>query len=159
MTIKPYVQTLVDPLHKTLDLGSGRGDYSDLAFNTTTVDAWEGVDADYYIDLEKEKLPFEDNSFDTVMMIDFIEHLEKEAGLRLIEDCKKIARKRIVLFTPLFWTDNSENVENPDCWAYGNPYDYHKSLWTQEDFESTGWKTFHIFGLPNRRQWLGYWEK
>lgn len=143
---------------KVLDLGCGIKDYSDIATNTITVDAWPVVKPDIVLDFEKELLPFADNSFDHVLLIDVIEHLDKSAGKLLIEQCKEITRDKIFLFTPLFWTDNAKNVEDPNCWAYGNQYDYHKSLWSVgEDFQ--GWATLAMLGGNNAKQWLGFWQK
>lgn len=143
---------------KVLDLGCGIKTYSNYSKNTVTIDAWDKVNPDILMDLEVRRLPFEENSFDYITMIDFIEHLDKYKGERLLEDCKKIVKKKIILFTPLFWDDNSKNVENPSCWAFGNKYDYHKSLWSLEkDFAD--WTTINIYGSKSRQQWLGYWEK
>ena len=84
-------------------------------------------------------------SFDVLLMIDFIEHLEKERGIIILEQAKQVARKVVLLLTPLWWQDNAVNVNNPDLWCYGNKYDYHKSLWTLEDF--AGWD--RITGIKN----------
>jgi cyclopropane fatty-acyl-phospholipid synthase-like methyltransferase len=141
-----------------LDLGCGVKDYSNIATNTTTVDAWPVLEPDILMDFEKNVLPFQEEDFDHILLIDVIEHLEKDNGKRLVEQCKSITTDKIFLFTPLFWTDNAKNVEDPKCWAYGNEYDYHKSLWSEkEDF--VDWVTLQYFGPPNRRQWLGYWQK
>jgi glycosyltransferase involved in cell wall biosynthesis len=86
-------------------------------------------------------------------MIDFIEHLGKEAGERLLEVCKKIARKKIFVFTPLVFSNNGANVNNPKCWAYGNKFDYHKSFWSMDDF--AGWETIQL----TPKDFFGYWEK
>ena len=80
-------------------------------------------------------------------MIDFIEHLDKNAGLRLIESVKKITNKKIILLTPLeeIWDDNHKNVNDPALWCYGNNFDIHKSLWSNKDFE--GWENLNLKGL------------
>ena len=44
---------------------------------------------------------FDDDSVDTVMMLDLIEHLEKDAGFELLREANRVARKQIVVFTPL----------------------------------------------------------
>lgn len=135
-----------------LDLGAGKKTYS-IHFGATTVDAWEKTNPDYLIDLEKDTLPFEDNSFDHILMIDFIEHLDKEAGSRLLDKCKRIARKKIFVFTPLVFNDNGKNVADPHCWSFGNPFNYHKSLWSVGDF--CGWKSMRT----TPEDYFGYWEK
>jgi hypothetical protein len=120
-----------------LDIGCGNKEYSNNieCKKVTTLDAWDKVNPDVLIDLEVKDIPFEDYSFNVILMLDFIEHLEKERGLEILEQAKTIAR-RVILLTPLWWQDNAINVENPDLWCYGNKYDYHKSLWTLEDFNS-----------------------
>lgn len=134
-----FIKTQVNENTELLDVGCGDRKISSQlnCKKIVTLDAWDKVNPDVLIDLEKADLPFEENSFDTVLMLDFIEHVEKERGFELIEQVKKIARKNIILLTPLWWQDNSENVNNPSLWCYGNKFDYHKSLWTIEDFK--GW--------------------
>ena len=82
---------------------------------------------------------FDKDTFDVITAIDTIEHLEKKEGYKLMEDMEKIARKKVIIFTPLIWSENKENSEDPNCWVYKNPYNYHKSLWTNEDFISKGY--------------------
>jgi SAM-dependent methyltransferase len=45
-------------------------------------------------------LPFLDDSFETVLLIDVIEHVDKNRGAVLIEEAKRVASRRIVLSTP-----------------------------------------------------------
>ena len=42
-----------------------------------------------------------DKSTDTVFMLDVIEHLEKEDGQKLLAQALRVARKQVVIFTPL----------------------------------------------------------
>jgi len=118
-----------------------------------SVDAWGRVNPDYLIDLEKEDLPFLENSFDVVFMLDFIEHLSRERGEIVLEQAMKICKKRIVLFTPLVWSDNEGNTRDPNMWCFGNLYNYHKSLWTLDDFKE--WKRFDY----KPELFLGVWRK
>lgn len=157
MSLKPYLENIIEKTSTVLDIGCGNKTYSTISSNTTTVDAWEKVNPDFLLDVTKDSLPFEENSFDYITMLDFIEHIDKESGLALLDQCKKIARKKIILFTPLFWDTNEDNVNDPDLWCYGNPYDIHKSLWTEQDFE--GWTVIDIIKQRKGNCWLGYWEK
>lgn len=128
-----------------LDLGCGPKLYSnpfiDICRKVVTVDAWDWVEPDIVANLEKENIVelVNNEKFDYILMIDFIEHLEKESGKRLIEQVKKICNKKIFLLTPLeeIWSDNKENVEDKSLWCYGNKFDLHKSIWSREDF--TDW--------------------
>ncbi len=49
-------------------------------------------------------LPFEDQSFDSVLLIEIIEHLEEGKDLQLIQEAKRVARHRVILSTPNFPT-------------------------------------------------------
>lgn len=148
------ISKIINKNDTVLDLGCGNKAFSNIGI-TTTVDAWEKIKPDYLLNLEIDKLPFEENSFDYILMIDFIEHLNKNNGIKLLEDCKKIVKNKIILFTPLHFNDNSINVNDPNCWAYGNNFDYHKSLWTLQDFYN--WNRIEI--LEPFEFYFGYWIK
>ena len=145
-----------------LDLGCGPKLYSspfkDICSKILTVDAWDWVEPDIVADLENSKISdvVKSESFDYILMLDFIEHLSKEAGKNLIEDCKKLCNKKIFLLTPLeeIWTDNHENVENENYWCYGNKYDLHKSIWSDDDF--TDWTKINLPGFEN--YYIGYYN-
>jgi len=144
-----------------LDLGCGPKIYSsalaDLCSKQITVDAWEEVEPDIVADLETFDVKANIGAVDYILMIDFIEHLDKSAGLRLIEDCKKIVNKKIFLLTPLeeIWSDNHKNVNNPKLWCYGNNFDLHKSLWYVDDF--VGFEQVQVKSLQN--YFLGHWGR
>jgi len=156
-----YLQAQVDPGSSLLDLGCGPKMYSNPLLaqcsRVLTVDAWDWVEPDIVANLETT--PVKDitaDRWDYVLMLDFIEHLDKQAGLSLIEQVKQITHKRIFLLTPMaaIWTENHENVDNPELWCHGNTYDIHKSLWTPEDF--TGFTRVFITGFDD--YYVGYYE-
>lgn len=150
MNINDLIKTYVDENDEVLDIGCGdKQRSSDLSCKrVVTLDAWDKVQPDVLLDLENNDLPFLEQSFDVVLLIDFIEHLDKERGYIILEQVKWIIRKVIILLTPLWWTDNSVNVNNSDLWCYGNKYDYHKSLWELSDF--TEWNRINgLIGLDN----------
>ena len=64
-------------------------------------------------------------SFDLVLCLDIIEHLERDEGFRLIADAEAIAKKVVVFYTPSKW---DKNIVDESSWAWGNPYNVHKSL-------------------------------
>ncbi len=86
----------------------------------------------------------DDNSVDSVFMIDIIEHLEKEDGLQLLKEADRVARKQIIIFTPLgFYPMHFKEKDQKDAWGLdGNDFQEHKSGWLPEDF-GDGWD-FHI---------------
>ena len=155
-----YLQAEVAPGSSLLDLGCGPKMYSnpllDQCSRVLTVDAWDWVEPDVVANLETT--PVKDittDRWDYVLMLDFIEHLDKAAGLSLIEQVKQITNKRIFLLTPMeaIWTENHENVDNPELWCHGNEYDLHKSLWTPEDF--VGFTRVYIRGFDD--YYVGYY--
>lgn len=154
LTIHEFIKTQIGKNDKVLDIGCGNKQYSvDLGCKKIiTLDAWSKVCPDILLDLENNDIPFKEKSLDVILMIDFIEHVSKQRGKILIEQAKKIAMKSIILLTPLWWQDNAENVNNKDLWCFGNKYDYHKCLWTLEEFSE--WKRVerkgnYFFGLYN----------
>ena len=156
-----YLMGAVEPGSTVLDLGCGPKLYSDplkpQCCDVFTVDAWEWVEPDLVANLEIDSLVcLISQKFDYILMLDFIEHIDKQAGLRLIEEAKTLVNKKIFLLTPLeaIWTENHENVDNPDLWCHGNTYDIHKSLWTPEDF--AGFTRIYLRGFEH--YYVGYYE-
>lgn len=70
-------------------------DKSDVAKDMCTGRAVEFVK----VDLEKEDLPFEDNSFDNVISVHTMEHLELPE--KLIKDACRVAKKKVIILSPL----------------------------------------------------------
>ena len=136
-----YLMGAVEHGSSVLDLGCGPKLYSDplrpQCSRVVTVDGWDWVEPDIVANLETTPLPdIVADRFDYILMLDFIEHLDKQQGLRLINECKQQVNKKIFLLTPLeaIWTENHENVDNPELWCHGNDLDRHKSMWAPEDF-------------------------
>jgi hypothetical protein len=79
-----------------------------------------------------------DQSVDTVVAGDMIEHLEKAEGQRFLSEAQRVARAQIVLFTPLgFHPQNYEGRR--DAWGMdGGHWQTHRSGWTPEEF-GDGW--------------------
>ena len=75
-------------------------------------------------------------SIDVIQACDFIEHLEKKKGIKWLQDCEQIARKAILIFTPIGFVDSPATHLYPD-----NIYQKHKCGWTCEEFEELGFKT------------------
>ena len=150
------VYDMVAPGDSVLDVGcgdKGRTRCLNKGNKVVSVDAWDKARPDMVVNVEKESLPFPEKSFDVVLMLDFVEHLDKDVGKRVMEEAKRIANKKVLLFTPTFWTDNKDNVNNPELWCYQNEFDHHKSLWQEEDF--VGWKTVPY---PDNRFFLKEWS-
>jgi hypothetical protein len=78
---------------------------------------------------------FPEKSVDTIFICDVIEHLEKEEGRRLLEKTVPIARKQVVIFTPLGFMPQ-HHTDGKDAWGLdGASWQEHKSGWEPEDFD------------------------
>lgn len=141
---------------KTLDVGCGNKAYSSVSKYTTTLDGWDKVKPDILIDLEHHDIPFNENSFECILMLDFIEHLSLDRGKVILEQAKKITSGRIYLLTPLWWDTNEHHTNDPECWAFENQLNNHKSLWGRKDF--SGWIEIGHKNESGEFFW-GYWEK
>lgn len=84
---------------------------------------------------------FASNSIETIFLLDVIEHLKKDAALKLLEETKKIITKQIVIFTPLGFIEQNHETDK-DAWGLdGGKWQEHKSGWLPEDF-GEGWEFF-----------------
>ncbi len=98
---------------------------------------------------------FPEKSVDTVLLVDVLEHLEKNDGQRLIKLTERIARKQIAIFTPLGFFPQS-HPNGVDAWGLnGGVQQEHKSGWYPEDFNDT-WdayvaKEFHFTNSLNEK--------
>ena len=45
-------------------------------------------------------IPFPDHSFDSVLLIDVIEHLKEEEGRELLAEAKRVTSQRLIISTP-----------------------------------------------------------
>lgn len=156
-----FVNSIVTDNSTVLDLGCGPGLYSNplrsRCQRVVSVDAWDWVEPDIVADLENTALTdIVSDRFDFVLMLDFIEHLDRAAGARLMADAQAQCDGVLILLTPLeqIWTENHENVDNHELWCYGNRYDIHKSLWRSEDF--VGFQQHVVPSLED--YFLGTWS-
>lgn len=92
------------------------------------------------LDIDKE---FAENSFDCVIANDLIEHLSKEDGEKLIKAMEKIAKKRVVIFTPNGFLEQGI-YDN-------NPWQKHLSGWEVDEMRSKNYKVIGFNGLKSLR--------
>lgn len=137
---------------KVLELGAGKFSYlrslkkkfhiTAFDIDQKSLDIAKGDNVyDQYVrgDVTKISDHFSENSFDCVVAFDLIEHLEKEDGLVLIKNMEKIAKKRIVIYTPngfLF-----QDVID------GNIYQKHISGWSYHEMKVNSFRVYGINGL------------
>ncbi|MBI3510844.1 MAG: class I SAM-dependent methyltransferase [Bacteroidetes bacterium] len=81
---------------------------------------------------------FREKSFDVVVASDLIEHLEKPDGIKLMEMMEKLARKKVVIYTPNGFLEQREYE--------GNKLQVHLSGWEVEEMRQLGYKVFGING-------------
>jgi SAM-dependent methyltransferase len=78
---------------------------------------------------------FEPKSFDVVIATDIIEHLNKYEALAMIAQCEQIARKAVVLETPLGFIPQDMDITGHG----GDEYQTHRSGWVGRDLEAMGY--------------------
>ncbi|MFS0784361.1 glycosyltransferase [Bacillus sp. 1P06AnD] len=71
-------------------------------------------------------LPELDQKYDTLLLIDVLEHFEKEEGLRLIDDLLSITNTSLIVSTPI--------IPSPQGEYLGNVLETHRSRWSIVDF-------------------------
>lgn len=94
--------------HSVLDLGCGLGGYTkalgERGFEVRGVDVAReyverarslGVAADHY---DGERLPYADGSFDTVALLEVLEHLDDPAAL--LREARRVARRGVLVSVP-----------------------------------------------------------
>lgn len=108
----------------------------------------------YKIDVFDIGKKFGPNSFDCVLASDLIEHLPKEEGIKLIEMMEKIAKKKVIIFTPNGFLSQGE-YDN-------NPWQVHKSGWTVKEMKKRGYEVIGINGwkpLKGEYASIRFWPK
>ena len=78
-------------------------------------------------------------SIDVVIAIDVIEHFEKNQGWALLAELERVARKRVIIFTPNGFLAQGEYDENP--------HQLHRSGWEVSEFINKGYAVSGINGL------------
>lgn len=93
-----------------------------------------------YVLCDVQRLPIKEKTFDVVLCLEVLEHLSKEDGQELLEDMERIARRQVIVTTPLGRYRQG---------AYdGNPYQEHKHIWTLGELRRLGYKV-KTLGLRN----------
>ena len=84
---------------------------------------------------------FKSGQFDACIALDVIEHLTKTEGMKLIAEMERIARKRVIFFTPSGFLPQG-NTESGDLQA-------HHSGWDPVEMEKLGYRVTGQLG-PKR---------
>ena len=82
---------------------------------------------------------FPDKSYDVVIALDVIEHLEIEQAIILLNNLKRIARKHAFIFTPKEFHTNEEHTKN--VWDLGdNELQRHRCVITKPQLAEHGFE-------------------
>ncbi len=141
-------QSLIDDTDTILDIGCGLKLLTKLlvCYKLIGIDIWADylADDDIVGDIRQLDKLIGPKSFDVVIALDIIEHLTEEEGLKLFRDMEKITRKKIIIVTPTYWSSNIDSYTDSKFWSYNNPYNYHKSFWSVEDFFKQGYAQVQV---------------
>ena len=154
----PYWQEVLDaigPAETVLDVGCGassplaRGRFERLV----GVDAYGGAilaaralgahDELHEHDVRRLERLFEPASFDAVVAVDLLEHLEPAEGEQLLDSLERIARQRVVVFTPNGFVEQGDRE--------GNPFQVHRSGWSPVQLRARGYRVTGVHGLRSLR--------
>ncbi len=129
-----------------LELWDGRNKYGDWQKRIDGIEAFapyvtalqKQIYNKIYVGDARRIVPTLDHYYDLILLIDVIEHFTIKEGRRLLQQCAKHSRGCIIS-TPL-----TASVQGA---AFDNPYETHKSQWTQAEFSTYPEKV--IFPNPN----------
>jgi len=155
--IKMFLMAWTDPIvwaidksgRTILDVGCGQGKPMLLIKMRMKVKKAVGVDLfnpyieeakqlkthDEFIIQDVRKINFKPKSFDIVLSSHVIEHLPKKDALELLAKMEKIARKQIIIASPI------GEMYHPA--VDGNELQIHLSSFTPEEFKKRGYKTLN----------------
>lgn len=139
-----------------LDLGCGQSSllqYVKGLKKTLGVDCWlpyieestgQGIHTEY-MRADIMNCIFPPRSFDAVVLIDVLEHIEKGEALKLIYRMQYWAKKKVIVVVP------NGFMPQEDPYGNGNKNQDHISAWTVKELESIGFKILGIGGLKHLR--------
>lgn len=84
-------------------------------------------------------LPFDDREFNTVLLLEIVEHLDKSEGIELINEAKRVAQERVIISTPNYPAFRPGHITMTGY----NELEAHRSYWTRKELCDLG---FEIYG-------------
>lgn len=91
---------------------------------------------DSYMISDVRKLPYKNKSFDVVMALQVLEHLEKNESLKILDKLEKIAKKQVIVSMPI-----GKTYHPP---ADGNILQLHKSGFLPSELKDRGYKVIKM---------------
>lgn len=92
------------------------------------------------------RLPFQAKSFDVVLGMEVLEHLHQADGTQLLEEMERVARRQVILTTPIGPHEQHEYD--------GNPYQQHRHIWSPRALEALGYVLIG-HGIRGIGSWAG----
>lgn len=150
--------------HTILDVGCGsgqtlkyivnNGDFATVGVDVFApfIEAWKSQRShDDYVLCDARMLPFRRKSFDVVLCLSVIEHLQKDEGERLLKSMEEIARRQVIIVCPV-GSAGIGVLADDDV----NPtYNVHRSGWLPAELRSLGYKV-RGHGIAYVFEWNGY---
>ncbi len=96
-------------------------------------------------------LPFPDNSFDTVLMAEVVEHLDDDAAMELIREAQRVSRGRVILSTPNYPAFR----EGHTTMTGYNELEAHLSYWSRPRLRNLGFRLYGGGWTQGGRWWRG----
>lgn len=82
---------------------------------------------------------FAPSSFDAVLLLNVIEHMDRQSAFSLLSKAARIARKKIIVISPNGFLDQGS--------ADGNELQAHKSGWSPNELAREGFQAYGVNGL------------
>ncbi|HUW17753.1 MAG TPA: methyltransferase domain-containing protein [Sedimentisphaerales bacterium] len=148
------VKNIIESAHSVLDVGCGLGDYLEKYTNNSQ----RVVAVEPYLPYLREgqkKAPWAefkntdaltyfaqtDEKFDCVLLIDVVEHLEKEQAVQMVQRAIKHSRKTVFCQTPF-----GVHEQHRDLWNMGGDYwQTHRSVWDNTNLNELGFSFYTIW--------------
>ncbi len=89
-------------------------------------------------------LPFKRKSFDVIICISVLEHVDKEEGLKLLKDMEEVAVKKVILSTPVGFLPTGSQIGSRHL-DYHNPHQEHRAGWQADELRALGYKVYHPY--------------
>ncbi len=103
----------------------------------------KGIHQEYVVkDLREVEFP--DRSFDAVVMVEVIEHLEAAEGQALLKKAERWAKRKVIVTTPNGFVAQQDKS--------GNPLQQHKSGWTAAGMRALGYRCYGMAGYKFLRK-------
>lgn len=132
-----YDSVLKDVLSDKIDVFSVG---TDICFNDLIVSRQKKIH-NGYVCADIKKLCFKEKSFDVVLCMHVIEHLERDMGYEVIKMFEKIAKKKIIMGIPNKARTPSYYIEE------GELRTGHRSYWSAKNLSSLGYKVIPTDGI------------